>query len=209
MLGLGKRTVVSDEPVAIVRPAPLLVPVGREVKTLPIEDNERRAYERTCEAIGFEPASLLHARILSFFKANGIRVFNYEDVSAYMVEKAEAEDKIWHWRPLRSVDVVTDWDWGANRLGNFGQHISIDGWKAHDYYSARVKACRTYHREVPLRVLGTVEQIHKEFGDKVNFFVTDYSSPNPDPFIGIIVRDMERIVFDYWDEPDFAVKLEK
>ena len=176
----------------------LAAPVSHEVSTIPLEDNERLAYERTCQAIGFEPAKLLYARLLAFFKTKGIRTFNYAEVAAYMKTKAEKEGKIWYWRPLRATDVTNGW-WfsGFNMNSN----------PKHDYYASHRQECRPYDKEVPLRVLGTVEQIHQEFGDKVKFFVTDYSVPRPDPFIAIIVQDMPSLVFDYWDEPDFAVSL--
>lgn len=176
----------------------LIAPVGREVTTIPLEDNERIAYERTCKAIGFEPAALLEARVLSFFKEKGIRIFDYAEVSAYMKQKAEAKKKIWHWRPLRAVDGIMGWQWES-----FDSYSRL----LHDYYNSKNWNCRPYSREVPLRVLATVEQIHGEFGDQVKFFVTDYSVPRPDPFIAVVALDMPRLVFDYWDEPDFGASL--
>lgn len=195
----NKQRIVEPAPPIVAPPPPLVVPVGHEVMEIPLEDNERLAYERTCNAIGFEPASLLHARLLSFFKAKGIRVFDYKEVVSYMDAKAKAQEKIWHWRPLREADVITSFTWGGNR-GNFGAK--------NNYYCATLWECRPYHRPVPLRVLVTVEQIYKQFGDKVKFFVTDYTAPKPDPFIAAVASDMPRVIFDFWDEPNFAASIE-
>jgi len=176
-----------------------LVPVGREITTVPMDDNERAVYEKICGSIGFEPADLLYTRILAFFKEKRIRVFDYGEVSAYMKQKAEKEDKVWFWRPLRPADVIAGWRWdnGVN---------PVSGAFNHDYYNPVRWECRPYAKAVPLRVLARVEQIHRQFGDRVKFLVTDYAVPQPDPFIAVEALDMPRTIFDYWDEPNFGVQ---
>lgn len=173
----------------------MLVPIGIEA-TPTMEDNERIAYERTCKAIGFEPVVLLQARILSFFKKKGIRIFNNAEVFAYMEQKAIAQNKIWHWRPLRKSDVIDKWLWWPTN-------------SYHGFYNAGRADCLPYQNEIPLRVLGTVEQIYGEFGEKVKFFVTNYTHPRPDPFIAVVIFEAQDpfIVFDYWDEPDFDASI--
>lgn len=183
-----------------------LVPAEREVAESPIitrpvpaaitaatgEENEVKAYLRTAKEIGFEPAQLLEARLLAFFRRSSIPIYPYQRVVEYLVTKAP-RDSIVVWRPLRNIDKPSGWGWqGIN--GRHGHGHYWDEWP-----------CRSYGHLVPLRVLATVEQIEREIGrNRLHFFVSDYASSRPDPFILVTARDMDRYVFDAWDEPGFT-----
>lgn len=187
MFRSGKR----EEAVLPVATAPAR-PVARPLSAVTLDDNEYRAYARSAQTVGFEPAALLEDHLTHFFQGNGINIFPYGEMAAFLAAKAEREGKKWHWRPLRKQDAVEEcWAWGD----------SAD----HDHYHPRRHECRPYSHAIPLRVLLTVEKIHREFGDRVKFFVTDFAVPRPDPFIAVWAPDIPRFVFDFWDEPDFEV----
>src|SRR3989344_5481107 len=79
------------------------------------------------------------------------------------------------------------------------------------FYDKKEWRCRPYERLVPFHALEKVAKIETKFGDRVKFFVSDYATPNVDPFI--MVRpaacdscDHEyNLIFDAWDEPGFGV----
>ncbi len=183
---------VPPKPPSPSRPAP------QPVTAVPLEDNELKAYKRTCDAICFYPAALLHAELLAFFKEEGIPTYPYPEVCGYLQTKALQQNRVWCWRPLRQEDTakiqsISGYEFAGNRHGH--------------YYPANSE-CGPYTAAVPLRVLGIVEKIHERFGDKVAFFVSDYAVPHPDPVIMVAVVGVPVIVFDVWDEPDFGVKPE-
>lgn len=167
------------------------------------DDNELRAYSRTAAAIGFEPAALLEARLLRWLVEHAIPIFDYPAVSRYLTEEVQRQHgKIgsWWWRPLRAVDATEGWAWGSVQYDDGPAY-------ARDIYSAKIWACRPYHRAVPLRVLARVEQIATTF-PTLKFFVTEMGrwrgdAREGDPFICATQLDMGRIVFDAWDEPGF------
>lgn len=198
MFGWDKRQSVSVVEPQIVRPVerPTPVPV---TSALP-DENELRAYVRTAQAIGFEPASLLEARLLMFFREQGIGRIEYEAMSRYLMAEANKRTQVWFWRPLREKDQPKGWQWGT----------SWDGGYKNDWYRAEKWVCRPYHQAVPLRVLAQVEKISEAFPSAL-FFVTDMADRNelrlsnrPDPFICVTALDVPRIVFDVWDEPGFS-----
>ena len=184
-------------------PAPTITaPVPQAVATLPLDDNELRAYTRTAEAVGFRPAALLETQVLALLQQRGIPTYAYDEMARYLTAKARAQGQCWFWRPLRAQDVGT-WAWGEFYAQSGGSH-------ANDWYRPDHWACRPYHRAIPLRVLARVEMIAGAFGEAVKFFVTDMAtaaelnlSHRPDPFICVTALDMRRIVFDVWDEPGF------
>ena len=180
----GRKNTISSvvtEALKDIKPEP------REVHS-PLDDNELKAHIRVTEALGYEPPALLEAKLLNYFKENGIKVYDYNSVFNYLKGKAEAQGKKFIWRPLRPQDTEVGYSWGGfNEHGSYHKH-----W---DY--------RPYTHAVPLRVLATVEKIVERFGNKVKFFVSDYAVPRPDPFIMVTALDVSTLVFDYWDEPDF------
>lgn len=180
----GWKNAVSS---AVIEVSKDIKPEPREVQP-PLEDNELKAHIRVTEALGYLPPALLGAKLLNYFKENGIKVYDYDSVSDYLKGKAEAQGKKFIWRPLRSQDKEAGYSWGG-----FGEHGSYH--KHWDY--------RPYAYAVPLRVLATVEKMVEQFGDKVKFFVSDYAVPKPDPFIMVTALDIPMFVFDHWDEPDF------
>lgn len=197
MFGRAKQEASPVPSSLAILERPIPVPVTSDLP----DENELKAYARTAEAIGFAPASLLEARLLTFFREQGMKRFEYAAVARYLTSQAKKGDQVWFWRPLREKDHPKDWQWGSVRTG---------GVYWNDWYNARYDACRPYHRAIPLRVLARVEQIAQAF-PSVLFFVTDMAdkeqlnlSVRPDPFICVTARDVSRIIFDVWDEPGFS-----
>lgn len=161
----------------------------------------QRHYEELSKALGFIPAELVRAQLIEFFEQEGMQLYDYEQVSAWLsAKKAEAGADHWCWRPLREKDIL-DIKW------------NYESWRdvSDGYYSRDSDSCRTYSRLIPSHALEKVVSIEKQFPGLVSFFVSDFASANPDPFIA--VRPKKRIdgnindyllVFDVWDEPGFG-----
>lgn len=169
-----------------------------------VESQKQRTYAEVAQSLGFMPAELVRAQLLEFFEAEGIKLYDYDQVSAWLTKKkADAGVEHWCWRPLREKDIVEGYQWGYDGA----THKWIDG-----FYSSANKhwECRPYARLVPQHALEKTVKIEKKFGDQVKFFVSDYARPDVDPFI--MVRpatchdgNLEyNLVFDAWDEPGFG-----
>jgi hypothetical protein len=61
-----------------------------------------------------------------------------------------------------------------------------------------------YSRPVPMEHLAHMAMLRGEFPE-LNFFVTDYTAKNPDPFICCTTDGSWHVVFGVWDEPGFGV----
>lgn len=169
-----------------------------------VEPQKQRSYEEVAQQLGFIPAELTRAQLLEFFEEEGIKVYDYDQVSAWLTKKkVEAKAEHWCWRPLREKDIITGYRWGYNAK----KRTWSDG-----FYSSTDKSweCRPYARLVPQHALEKVAKIEAKFGDRVKFFVSDYVHPDVDPFIMVrptMCNDGDanyRLVFDAWDEPGFG-----
>ncbi len=169
-----------------------------------VESQKQRSYEEVAQSLGFFPAELTRAQLLEFFEDEGIKLYDYDQVCAWMTKKkVEAKAENWCWRALREKDVIEGYRWGwddETRRNNDG------------FYSSKDWGCRPYERLVPMRALEKVAKIEAKFGDRVKFLVSDYVSPNADPFIMVRPAMCDsgtsaeyNLIFDVWDEPGFGV----
>lgn len=168
-----------------------------------VGSDKQCSYEELAKKLGFAPAELTRAQLLAFFEGELIKLYNYEQVQTWLIaKKEEAKAKNWCWRSLRERDVVTSYSWGWDDENS--------GW-GDGFYSSKDWNCRPYERLVPAHALEKVAKIEAKFGDRVKFFVSDFASSNPDPFI--MVRPAMSIsgeeaeyymIFDVWDEPGFG-----
>ena len=155
-----------------------------------------RSYEEVANSIGFEPAALTFARLRAFFETEGIMLYDGSEVNAWLVSKlGAARANFWCWRALRPKDEIKNYGWA--------------GIGAHGFYSSARWECRSYGKLIPKSVLDKVAAIEAKFGESVRFFVTDFVSVRPDPFIMVrpaACHDGENapLIFDAWDEPGFG-----
>lgn len=170
-----------------LRPSPMPVSVQGKPAT----------YGELCESLGFCPAGLVEAELLDFFAAEGINRYEYQQVDAWLVAK-KGEKRFWFWRPLREKDIIEDYRWGVEAAGY------ENTWE-NGFYCHKIGECRPYDSLVPMPVLQKVGRIESKFKDSVKFFVSDYGSPRPDPFIMVRTAKQGReiFIFDSWDEPGF------
>ena len=71
---------------------------------------------------------------------------------------------------------------------------------------------RVNDKLIPLHALEKLKLIENEFGNQVSFYVSDYTSDVPDPFIMVVPKNINTnvdvkdyiIIFDMWDEPGFG-----
>jgi len=176
---------IPEEPM-LVKPKPHLV----LVKDNPIEE-----YEKLADELEYHPAGLVEAKIFRYLKQNNISVFNNKEVYNYLVKKAKEEGhhKYWIWRPLREKDHYPK---GRGWSGRFDWHGSY--WEHRSEY-------RVYDKLVPANILRQVKDMEDAIPHDIKFFVSDYASINPDPFIMVTNVDIKRIIFNAWDEPDFGM----
>lgn len=166
----------------------------------------QEAYEKLAGGLGFNPTELVKVRLVNFMAEAGIGIYDHQQVNDWLRKKRIKEGKeCWCWRPLRDIDIITDYLWGRDDV-TFRWN---DG-----FYTANHDDCRVYDRIVPFAALGKVATIQKEFGPEVKFFVSDYATRSAirpvDPFI--MVRPAARsadiesynLIFDHWDEPGFG-----
>lgn len=189
----------SREKVAQVDP---IYPKSEIPKSV-VEFMTQKAYEEVAQSIGFMPAELVCAKLLAFFEEKSIELFDYDQVVTWLsMKKKQVRQESWCWRPLLGSDIATGYQWGDRaEFGNLK-----DG-----YYHSRNWECRPYEQLVPIPVLENVAMIKERFGDHVKFFVSDYATPRPDPFIMVrpamcnsgLDKDYH-FIFAHWDEPGFG-----
>jgi len=91
------------------------------------------------------------------------------------LNKTKPERTKWEWIPLRSKD---------------------------RHYESQPR----YGRLIPLRALQKVALIEEKFPESsLKFFVSDYVSENPDPFLAVNDGGLNYVVIDVWDEPGFGL----
>ena len=182
---------VFEEPM-LVKPKPHLV----LVKDDPIEE-----YEKLADELEYHPAGLVEAKIFRYLKENNIPVFNNKEVYDYLARKAkeEGDHKYWIWRPLREKDHYPK-GWGWTGWFDFENH----NW-GHGTYWEHKSEYRIYDKLVPANILRQVRDMEAAIPHDIKFFVSDYASINPDPFIMVTNVDIKRIIFNVWDEPDFGM----
>lgn len=188
MFSLRKTTKTSSTVSFPEKPAPTI---------LEPRVNALGTYEELAKKLDFFPAQLFDEQLLRFLSEENIPIFDYDKVDAYLAALAEAQGKVWVWRPLRKKDKPVDWSW-SGRLVRKKDETRWHG-AYHDSWSYR-----PYDKAVPIYILRQVKKIQEKFCDHALFFVSDYAVPNPDPFIMVTVQDGQKIVFGVWDEPGFG-----
>ncbi len=208
MFALRKKQadqVALAEVAELERMAAIPFPTARVPLRL-VEPQKQRSYEEVAKSLGFFPAELTRAQLLEFFEDEGIKLYDYAQVCAWMTKKkVEAKAENWCWRALREKDIITGYRWGYDRQA---------GKWSDGFYSSSDKKwqCRPYERLVPMHALEKVAKIEAKFGDRVKFLVSDYAAPDADPFIMVRPTMCDsgtqaeyNLIFDVWDEPGFGV----
>lgn len=140
-------------------------------------------YEAVAGDLGFAPPELLRQRIIEFMLDQGMPIFNNEKVDKFLKGIASKDGKYWVWRPLKSAEPTSQF-----HATHHGQTVSAG-----------------YDKAVPLDILKRAGALKKKFGEKVDFFVSDYAVKDPDPFIMLKAKGIEQpIIFGVWDEPNWG-----
>lgn len=171
-------------------PAPLVRPEPMQFEA--VDHDALAEYVAVAESIGFSNPALARARLLNFLQREEIPVYSNERVSNFMTALVIKEHGpmshnmgipygvVWVWNPLLHDRPPSTW-------ATYG---SFSGPR--------------YAREVPLDVLKTVARVKTAF-QEAKFYVTDYQSMVPDPFLCVKLDDCEHVVIAVWDEPDFKL----
>src|SRR6266481_145307 len=157
-----------------VAAALLTPPIRQKIEKTDFAGVELKEYVAVAEKVGFVNGAFLTAHLWDFFVEEGIGLYDYAKVYSFLTQKAklegsaeDVEKRIWCWKPLRKSDV--------NELEN---HLQ---WYENGHIARQVQ----YHGAVPYPVLLTVNKIVQRFGDQVHFYVSDYASKEPDPFLAV------------------------
>lgn len=163
--------------------------------SLTIPDGYSEEYAAICKKLGINTGAPLEAELQAFLARNGICVYPRRKVREYMDALIERERKakndktlLWYWKPLRGKDKLSTLQ--------FNNIPSTD--------SGRINVRATYRGIVPLPALMTVDVIVEHFGDRVVFFVSDYISDTPDPFL-LVAGDGASFIVESLDEPGFRI----
>ena len=174
---------MPPEPPAPKRPEPIAIEV--------LDSDALAEYVAVADSIGFSNPALARARLLNFLQREEIPVYDNDRVASFM---GELVDKINSERKRGDRDIV--WAWRA--IVN-GSRSLVSGWSHNGMISQH-----EYERAVPLDALKTVSKIRGEFPE-ARFYVTDYESVRPDPFLCVMLDGCEHVVIAVWDEPDFKL----
>jgi len=165
-----------------------------------IMGEELAEYEAIAKKIGFDNPALIEARLRIFFAENGICVYPYEKVFSYLDSKYGKPygwSRNWGWRPLRKQDVKRVF------IGEVSGHYE----GLYQKNGHVLNQNENYVAAVPTPVLRTVEKIAEAFPD-VHFFVSDQlgrGDRTRDPFLAVMVQNMQPLVVERWDEPAFRM----
>ncbi len=182
MLGFGltkseRQAEINKSLKPLVRPNPVLH------KTEPRLD-EYLALAKELGVGAADNGRILQMEVADFLWENEIEMYNYMEVETYLIELGRRlyKGKDLVWKPLRICDSLN--------LG-YGWHRS--------HYEEEV-----YDKAVPFEVLKNVKLLTGKFGYKLKILVSDFEKVSkPDPFIIATARNMDRIVFGVWNEPEF------
>lgn len=152
-------------------------PEPHEVVLPALAEGVLKANESASKSIGFNPAALLEIQLFKFFKDKGIRIFKIDDVDKYLRRQVKKKSS-WRWHPLREKDKTP----GSNNNERYSKLISP-------------------------RSSVIVEEIERQFGDKVSFWVTHYVDRPSHHFIGVWTRGMDIIIFGLWHDDEFKPRL--
>ena len=173
-----------------------------------------RGYEQLAAELNFLPPQLLENQLVRFLAENHIGTYDYDEVDRYMTALAEKDGLVWIWRPLRRQDKPQHYQWyGQSPSSEFntprdpGNPFYNDKHGHGSYCDEPEYHAPTSHL-IPIHILRNVKKIQDRFGTNVQFFVTDYATPKPDPFIMVTAYQVPRIIFGVWDEPGFGAESE-
>lgn len=207
----GDLAVVEREPTPPAHVAPTLarpLPVVLDLPELP----DLSEYEEVAATLGFRPpeldqqaAEIKRREVIGFLLDNGFPIYDNDEVHAFMSKLAAERNEWFCWARLDRTaesEQLSRLEWDREmRMAAFGHRITQKqhGQLVHTPYS----------RPVPLNILKRAAAIRKKFGEEVGFYVSDYASVDPDPFIAVKRGGGPLIIFGVWDEPGFGGALKR
>jgi len=153
-------------------------------------------HQRLAAKLGVRTISGTGVRALvSVLEEIGARIYDFDQVEAFMTKKAEDARREWHWYPLRASDqnVIRTQDTERRRIGDYSWSRDSGSFST-----------QLYPEIVPLPVLMTADSIVEKLGDKVSFYVAALGE-KIDPFLGVRLKSApdQMFVVERWDEPSF------
>lgn len=178
-------TTTESDPVLATEPEPLPKPVMPTPSEVDLSNElnklEMEEYAKVSKRVGYESVDLLRVEFESFLKEENILVYNYADVSTFLVaeirklrEETGRQYYTLSWVPLREYDRDRD---------NAYEPLP-------------------YTKTIPLPALLLVDKIYDRFGSSVKFKVSDYEAVKPDPFLMVVIGNVSYVIA-HWDEPGF------
>lgn len=183
------REISANVPARIANGVLVKKPEPREIVLPELTEGVLEASESAVESIGFSPAMLLEIKLSKFFRDKGTKIFKYKDILEYL--KFQGGKEAWYWRPLREKDILKY---------SYSGELYDSRW--YGYYHNSYWQCRPYSKLIPPRTRDIVEEIVRQFGDKVNFLVSYYTDQSSDKFIAAVALDMNMFIFDSWHDDE-------
>ena len=180
-----RKEVVVEAPAAPSVPTPTTLPEPS------LGEMEREEYAKVAEEIGFKSSALVLDKIRAYLRSRDNRVYHLEEVEGFLAQQMPNNCRSIRWVALRTEDRIDPNWWYLGR--DYGH--CIVGFQGHGY-----------SRPLPLPALYLVRDIEQKLGkNEVSFFVSDYASAMPDPFLAVAPREniTDLTVIFHWDEPNF------
>ena len=180
----------------IKRPKPILILAETKSKSM-LSLDAIADYQKLAKKLEFQPPRLIEYLLILFFAEKKIRIYNYGEVDEYLTNLAIKANAYWIWKPFR--------DYSNQGMAKFPGHSGYDI-KQLDNPDGH-GSCSPYHhlynQYIPFYILMQVKEIDDYINHQVQFYVSDYAAPKPDPFVMVTTRGIERFIFGAWDEPGF------
>lgn len=197
--------------VAVMEPPPE-IPTPEPVRVEDPNVFDLAEYKALVAELGVNDSAVRNAELRQFFADEGITVYPYEKVTAFMDAKLEREKKAasnpnldWRWKPLMvgaptvsKVPGIPAVNWSLLNVDSIRSLVfGVDAPRAD------IPTFKTYARAIPHAVLLTVKKLRDRFNGQVNFYASDYEVRNPDPFLMVTGPGLDYYVIERWDEPGF------
>jgi hypothetical protein len=192
--------------VAVQEREALAVPVAvaAEIEDPNVFDME--AYKQLVQELGVDDSAIRNYEFRKFLNDEGIEVYPYEKVAAFLdaklLKEAPKQHLVWVWKPLNSGYPAAPRDRRLPTVlsGLMSFTVTIGGAE----YTAQDPShqSRAYCRAIPQAVLMTVKKIKDRFKDAL-FYASDYEVRDPDPFLMVTGPGLDYYVIERWDEPAF------
>lgn len=199
-----RMAIRSELPVALEVATPKPEPkfFSEEIALRQGEEILVKTYAQMALAVNFRPAELIQAELRVTLKEQGVEIYNLQSVLDFLDHRYGAggsrRDNLpgWSWHPLTEADAAA------------GIHVRSRRYIGGPSSSGLVNHRVSYQKLVPFEVLQLVKTLKAKIPELL-FYVSEVGVPNPNPFLLVNAKGMEKMVIAHWDEPGYKIEKER